>query len=140
MKVEIAGTVIETRKKLVPNVQFQVVDEYRRFQPSGPVRLTPIAGAKAWTYKFSIVLQATRSDQDKEGRQYFVNVGTSDLDNSQGITVPVLVPFKALKPGQVLKSTAQHPTKAQLRALPPVSAPTKSTPTSGVPIFGNFLH
>lgn len=140
VSVEISGAVIETRKKVVPNVRFQVSDEYRRIEPSGPVHLTRIPGANAWTYKFPVVLQAKRSNQDTAGRHYYVLVGTSDLDNSQGITIPVLVPFKALKPGEIPKSTAEHPTKAQLRRLPVVNLPTKAaSPTSGFPTLGSLL-
>lgn len=107
VRVEVTGRVEENRLNVRPQVDFQVVDEYRRVEPSGRVKLTPVS-ASAYTFKFPVYLQARRSGQDKAGRQYYVIVVASDLDNAQGLVVPVLVPFRAVKSGPAMVRSSAH--------------------------------
>jgi hypothetical protein len=58
----------------VSAVAFHVVDEYGRVQPSG-MRAVQSDG----TYSFTVRLQARRAGQDKDGRQYTIDVATRDL-------------------------------------------------------------
>ena len=105
VRVTITGNVLENRRKVIPDVDFRVTDEYRRIEPSGPVKLTRLSKI-AFGFKFTITLQAKRASEYPAGRHYYVLVETSDLDNGQGLTIPVLVPLNKLKPGQTtVKST-----------------------------------
>lgn len=101
VRVVVTGNVVENRVKVLPNVDFTVVDEYRRYEPSGKIKLKKLTPT-VYSFEFTVTLQAKRSSQDTAGRQYYVIVGTSDLDNSQGLIVPVLVPYNKLKPGQTI--------------------------------------
>ena len=107
VNVAVTGIVIESNKKVVPVTQFQVSDEYRRFEPGGRVVLNRL-NPTTYSFKFKVVLQATRSSQDTAGRQYFVLVGVQDYQNGAGLTVPVLVPYKNLPPGHKVMSASAH--------------------------------
>jgi hypothetical protein len=138
VKVEVSGNILETATRIIPDVVFHVSDEYRRIEPSGRVILTGLSPT-VYSFKFTITLQASRSSQDQDGRQYFVTVASTDRDGSQGHTLPVLVPQNALKPGQtILPYRVRHPAVPN-KFLPPLSLPEKASPTSGLPNFGNLF-
>lgn len=103
--VTVRGVVIESSPKARPAARFQVSDEYRRYEPSGPVTLvkrTPTV----YDFQFTVVLQARRVQQDTAGRHYFVNVGSEDSQNANGRTVAILVPHNKLKPGQTVPTSS----------------------------------
>jgi hypothetical protein len=62
-------------------VRFSVIDEYGLVQPSGPVTLLP-NGA----FSFSVMLEASRRGQDRDGRQYQIIVTGSDKAGNQAST------------------------------------------------------
>src|SRR5437867_6233343 len=69
-------------------VTYTVTDEYGSVQPSGKVSL----GSNG-SYSFTIQLQASRNDNDTDGRQYTITVKTQDNAGnsgsaSTGVTVP----------------------------------------------------
>ncbi len=56
---------------------------------------------------------------DYSGRQYYVIMGTEDNENSEGQTLPIIVPYNTLKPGQtILPHSVTHP-------VPPKHKPHK---------------
>ena len=114
VKVTVHGTVYETISKITPTAIFQVSDEYRQFEPGGKVVLNRTSPT-SYAFRFSVTLQAHRSSQDYAGRQYFVLVGAQDFQNAHGLTIPVLVPFKAATTSQLLKATSS----AQVRVAKP---------------------
>jgi hypothetical protein len=71
---------------------YQVVDEYRRDQPRGPVQLVDQGGGN-FTFSFPVFLQASRSTEYAAGRRYYITVGAKDSDSWAGLTVPVQVPI-----------------------------------------------
>ena len=108
--VTITGFVIDSSAKETPHAQYQVTDEYRRFEPSGRVTLTKILPT-VYKFKFSVVLQARRAQTDLNGRHYYVAVGAQDSQNAEGLTIGLLVPHDKLAPGTPpVSSTVQLPT------------------------------
>lgn len=105
VNVEVTGTVFENRADLRPSVEFHVVDEYRRFEPSGKVKLSRVSTG-VFEFKFTVVLQAKRASKDTAGRQYYVIVGATDPDNSQGLVVPVFVPYNKVSPKKSIVSSS----------------------------------
>ena len=59
---------------------FEVKDEYGLIQPSGPIATLDANGR----YSFRIQLQASRKDNDKNGRQYTIIVSAQDLEGNIG--------------------------------------------------------
>jgi hypothetical protein len=87
--VTVSGTVTDNLSGVDPSsAAFAVVDEYGSVQPSGPVSLGP-----GGSYAFTVLLQASRLDTDKDGRQYTITVSAKDLAGNVGsaatiVTVP----------------------------------------------------
>ena len=72
----------------VSTAENSVIDEYGEIQPSRPVTL----GAEG-SYSFAILLQASRSGSDKNGRTYTITVSAKDdagrlASGSTVVTVP----------------------------------------------------
>jgi hypothetical protein len=70
------------------SASFAVVDEYGVIQPSGKVTL-----GSGGSYSFTVSLQASRRENDSDGRQYTITVMASDLAGNRGsastvVTVP----------------------------------------------------
>lgn len=118
VKVNVTGTVTDTGPDL-PLVHYQTVDEYRRFEPSGSLVLTPTATARTYSFSFSVVLRARRANVDPSGRLYEITVAAQDKDGSRGVILPVLAPHGLTAPPKPV-----HP-------LPPPK------PTPGNPHPGN---
>lgn len=89
--VTVTGQVIETNKRLTPTASFQVIDEYRRVEPSGPITLVRRPDGN-YDYSFTIRLQARRATQYPAGRRYYIIVAASDSEGGTGPTVAVQVP------------------------------------------------
>lgn len=92
--------------KLLPGpkqASFNVVDEYHRDEPMGPIHLTNEGGG-VFSYSFTIHLQASRSTQFAAGRRYYINVAATDSDGWSGKTLVVQVPIslKDRGPGPVV--------------------------------------
>lgn len=70
---------------------FQVNDEYGLVQPSGPVTLSENPDG-TFSYAFTTLLKARRRGQDRDGRQYEIEVSAfddhSDAQSSTFVTVP----------------------------------------------------
>jgi len=72
---------------------FSVRDEYETVQPRGPLVIGP-----GGNYSFTILLQASRDDQDLDGRSYSITVTASDADRNVGRAVAsVVVPHDQIK-------------------------------------------
>jgi glycosidase len=87
--VTVSGTITDNLSGVDPtSAAFAVVDEYGSVQPSGRVSLGP-----GGSYSFTVSLQASRLDTDKDGRQYTITVSARDLAGNAGsaattVTVP----------------------------------------------------
>ena len=87
--VTVSGTITDSLSGVNPSTAaFAVVDEYGSIQPTGPVSL----GAGG-SYSFTILLQASRNGNDKNGRQYTITVSATDYAGNLGsaaaiVTVP----------------------------------------------------
>ena len=148
MTVKVSGTTTSYTQAItpdtypeVPKVSFQVTDEYRRFEPRGPVAVTlertfpfksvgkPYHGA-VYKFSFNLKLPAERSSRDADGRQFSVLVAADDTDNGQGTTVPVLVPVDQAAANAARTNQASRALLLKrLRALPPVAGSGVSTKT-----------
>ena len=85
--VTVSGAITDTCS-VVNAAEYSVVDEYGEIQPSGPVTL----GAGG-SYSFAVLLQASRSGSDKDGRTYTITVSAKDDAGHLGsgstvVTVP----------------------------------------------------
>jgi hypothetical protein len=89
VSVTVSGTIIDSLSGVNPSTAaFAVVDEYGMVQPSGPVSLGP-----GGTYSFTVLLQASRNGNDKNGRLYRITVSAKDYAGNPGsaaaiVTVP----------------------------------------------------
>ena len=87
--VTVSGTIKDSLSGVNPSTAtFAVVDEYGMVQPSGPVNL-----GHGGSYSFTVLLQASRNGNDKNGRQYTITVSARDLAGNLGsaaaiVTVP----------------------------------------------------
>lgn len=87
--VTVTGFIVSTRPT-APAVRYQVVDEYRRYEPGGRVELTPFPTG-GYEFRTTILLPAAKGD-DAAGRQYNILVSASDQDNAYGRYAGVIVP------------------------------------------------
>jgi hypothetical protein len=82
---------------------FFVTDEYRTDEPHGtvgpltldhikPIPVGPIKQYYVFRYSFTLTLQASRSKNTPDGRHYYLFVGATDADGTDGVTVGILVP------------------------------------------------
>lgn len=87
--VTVSGSITDTFSGVDPNsAAFAVVDEYGTVQPNGRVSVGP-----GGSYSFTVMLQASRSGNDLDGRQYQVTVSAKDLAGNVGsATTTVTVP------------------------------------------------
>jgi hypothetical protein len=114
--IVITGTVNILEKRLVPQLNFQVVDEYRLIQPSGPVKARRLEGQPgAFTFSFTVSLQAKVRAHDRFGRQYFITVAARDSKGSVGKVLPVLVPNPDMGPPQGASPSGRPARPAKLR-------------------------
>jgi glycosidase len=87
--VTVSGTITDSLSGVNPSTaDFVVVDEYGGIQPSGPVSLGP-----GGSYSFTVSLQASRKENDQDGRQYTITVSAYDFAGNLGsaaatVTVP----------------------------------------------------
>jgi len=70
---------------------YQVRDEYGAVQPSGPVALSENPDG-TFSYAFTVLLQASRRGQDRNGRQYQIVVDAFDNHSSDRAATVVTVP------------------------------------------------
>src|SRR5262245_11814408 len=70
---------------------FRVRDEYRSVQPRGPVALFENPDG-TFSYSFTVLLQASRRGQDRNGRQYQIVVTAFDDHSSDRAATVVTVP------------------------------------------------
>jgi hypothetical protein len=93
--VTILGQIASTRDEVTDGF-FRVTDQYRQYEPYGDVALTPLGpsgGYYRFGFQFNVTLRAeARSNTPSGGRQYFVLVGATDDDNTEGRTITVFVP------------------------------------------------
>lgn len=87
--VTISGTITDSLSGVdTSSAAFAVVDEYGQVQPSGPISL-----GSGGSYSFTVLLQASRNGNDKDGRKYTITVSAKDLAGNLGsaatiVTVP----------------------------------------------------
>jgi glycosidase len=87
--VTVSGTIIDGLSGVDSTTPaFTVVDEYGSVPPSGGVTLGPNG-----SYSFTVLLQASRNENDQDGRQYTITVSAKDLAGNLGtastiVTVP----------------------------------------------------
>jgi len=87
--VAVSGTVADSLSGANPNTAvFAVMDEYGQIQPSGRVNL-----GTDGSYAFTILLRASRHEDDNDGRQYTITVSADDFAGNFGsaaatVTVP----------------------------------------------------
>jgi hypothetical protein len=115
--VKISGVIISTRPG-PPKANFFVVDEYRRDEPSGRVSLTEVA-PHAFSYSFTIFLQAKNSIHVPDGREYDITVAASDQDNAEGKTIAVVVPHQPLPFMESKTTSAQSHTNQKRQTHAP---------------------
>ena len=97
---------IATTSHVPPDAFYFVTDEYRRVEPHGNVKLTPIPpryGFNMYAFDFNIKLVAQRSTRTPDGRHYNIFVGGKDADTTDGRTVSVYVPkqFPSPRPATI---------------------------------------
>jgi len=87
--VTFSGTITDATSGVDPaSITYAVTDEYGTVQPTGPI--TVGAGG---SYTFTVSLQASRNDDDLDGRRYVISVSASDKAANRGTsTVVVIVP------------------------------------------------
>lgn len=97
--VTIAGSVDVRQQNVSPKVRFQVIDEYRAYEPTAPVR-THLVGTSPRRFQFQFVVRipASVASADKTGRQFYIIVAANDPNGSNGKVIPVLVPNPAQGP------------------------------------------
>jgi hypothetical protein len=116
-----------------PIVELHVIDEYRRVNtafrvPVGRLEI-PERSDRVYSYSSTVLLEASRSDQDRAGRQYYLFITVEDEDNGGARVVPVVVPFDP----RHLPTPQDHTGNG---AAPPPNArrrPRSITPGSGRP-------
>jgi glycosidase len=87
--VAVSGAITDSLSGVDPSTAaFAVVDEYGSVQPNGPVRL-----GFGGSYSFTVLLQASRNGNDKDGRHYTITVSAQDFAGNLGsaatiVTVP----------------------------------------------------
>lgn len=105
--VVFSGSIASTRPQL-PEGYFHVTDQYRRYEPFGPVALTPLGpsgGYYRFDFRFTIAFPTQRS-ANVGGRHYSMLIGAEDHDNSDGRTVTVFVPPTYPPPGPIVHGQA----------------------------------
>jgi hypothetical protein len=99
-----------------PQVNFQLVDEYREHQtdqqgPVGPVgvRTSPVAGTPGlYGFRFRIRVPAQVHGSDLDGRQFALTVAARHGKNAAGTTFPILIPNpNGPRPKPPLSASAQ---------------------------------
>lgn len=84
--VTVSGSMTDALSGVDPGTAaFSVVDEYGLVQPSGPISL-----GQGGSYSFTVSLQASRLDSDKDGRQYTIKVSGNDLAGNAGSAATVV--------------------------------------------------
>jgi endo-1,4-beta-xylanase len=82
----IFGTITDTLSGVNPTTAaFAVVDEYGTVQPHGPVSL-----GSGGSYSFTILLQASRNENDLNGRQYTITVSANDYAGNLGSAATIV--------------------------------------------------
>lgn len=102
---------------------FNVTDEYRRFEPQGPVRLVDNGGGK-YSFAFTLKLPASRNTEFSAGRRYYITFGAMDHDGwanspdhtTVAVQVPVDLEHRGAPPQKIPKRTKPLP-------LPPAPKP-----------------
>lgn len=93
VQVIIQGTVDVREQKVSPKVNFRVIDEYRKYEPKGPVRTELVSSSpRRFQFRFTVSIPASVASADKQGRQFYIVVGAADPNGSNGKVIPVLVP------------------------------------------------
>jgi hypothetical protein len=89
MPVTVSGTITDTGSGVsVNSATYAVNDEYGEVQPAGAITVGP-----GGNFSFTILLQASRRDADRDGRRYTVTVRAKDNAGNGGsktsvVTVP----------------------------------------------------
>jgi hypothetical protein len=99
--VEVSGRVSSNLPQR-PSVTFRVIDEYRRVDRVGTLKLRRTAAIPKlnyyeYTYSKRIPLPASVSSSDSSGRSYYILISAGDQENGQGKYLPVLVPLNGTR-------------------------------------------
>lgn len=90
VSVVVRGRIIDTGGSglAASSIGYAVIDEYRRVQPAGHIALN-----SAGEYAFTILLQTSRQGNDRNGRQYMIQVRATDRAGNRGMkSANVIVP------------------------------------------------
>ena len=87
--VTVSGTMSDVGSGVNPNsASYRVQDEYGSVQPSGAITLGAGGG-----YSFTVMLEASRRGNDRDGRHYSVTVSVTDnAGNNSSNASTVIVP------------------------------------------------
>jgi hypothetical protein len=78
--VTVSGTIVDTGSGVnASTAAYSVLDEYGMVQPSGNIALGP-----GGSYSFTVLLQASRSGSDKNGRTFTITVSANDNAGNLG--------------------------------------------------------
>jgi hypothetical protein len=78
--VTVSGTIVDTDSGVsASTAAFSVTDEYGMVQPSGDIAL-----GSGGSYSFTILVEASRSGTDKNGRAYTIIVSAKDNAGNLG--------------------------------------------------------
>jgi hypothetical protein len=103
--------------------KFKVKDEYGTVQPRGPLDLSQNPDG-TFSYSFTVMLEARRLGQDRDGRQYLIVVNAFDDDSTERGSTVVTVPHDQRKRGPVDHSGPHRKPNKSL----PVDAPDDDGP------------
>jgi hypothetical protein len=89
--VRISGTIADSDSGVKPgSAEYAVQDEYHLIEPNGKVGLD-LSG----NYSFTLMLRASREDEDADGRHYTVRVSARDNAGNRGVNwTRVVVPHR----------------------------------------------
>jgi hypothetical protein len=83
--VTVTGHVSDNFSGVASRVYYHVVDEYGQVEPSGSAAVN-----SSGNYSFVVDLEASRLGQDKDGRQYYIDVTAHDLAGNSATAVTIV--------------------------------------------------
>jgi hypothetical protein len=91
--VTVVGTVDVRDQNTAPNVNFELVDEYRKYESRGNIR-TQLVSTSPRRYRFTLTIRipASVASADKSGRQFYLIIAARNPDASTGKVFPIVVP------------------------------------------------
>jgi hypothetical protein len=86
VSVTVSGEITDMGSGLdLSSASYAILDEYGQVQPQGP-----IAVQTSGSYEFTVLLEAQRNGNDKDGRHYTISIRASDTAGNTGLTESVV--------------------------------------------------